>query len=331
MKVWIILLIFCLLCFSSVSAESIYEMISKGKLEKASKALSELSTASVRNGDILFYQALLEPDAGKSIQLLNASLDASVDIQYREEIYFKLAQYYLMIENYSKLQIIITDYRSNWGNGKYADQMIRYSILIDQNNKKYETALRQTDRYLLDFTDDERQQWGKIDKARILNYNSKNIGADRLLQKLSRSRSGICVPQALYLLTLRAVQKQNIDDAVFYYNLLREGYPSAVGFDALVDKLLGLTSNEKSDSEADRLTGTFYSIQVGVFSNKGNAKKQADRFKKFGHKVDIKDKTISAIKYNVVYVGRFSSYDKASDLKLQLEAENHEAFQVVAR
>ncbi len=331
MKIWISLLLICLLFLSPVSAESVYEMITKGKLEQASDALSKLSTASVRNGNILFYQALLESDAGKSVQLMNASLDASVDIQYREEIYCKLAQYYLLIGNYSKLQKIITDYRSFWENGKYADQMIRYSVLIDQHDKKYETALRQVDRYLLDFTDEQRQQCGKIDKARIMNYNNKNIGADRLLGTLSRLRSGEGVPQALYLLTLRAVEKQNTDDAVFYYNVLREGYPSSVGFDALVDKLLGLTANKKSDSEADRLTGTFYSIQVGVFSNKGNAKRQADLFKKYGHKVEIKDKIISGIKYNVVYVGKFSSFEKASDLKLQLEAENHEAFQVVAR
>jgi len=331
MKVWIILLLICLLSISPVSAKSIYEMITKGNLEQAHDSLSKLSTASIRNGNILFYQSLLEPDADKAVHLMEASLDASVDFKYREDIYYRLAQYYLMKSNYSKLQRIITDYKSNWEKGKYADQMLRYSVLIDQHSKKYETALRQVDRYLLNYTDKERQQWGTIDKARIMNYNNKNVGSDRLLRTLSRSHSGEGVPQALYLLTLRAVEKKNIDDAVFYYNLFREGYPSAVGFDALVDKLLDLTSNEKSDSEADRLTGTFYSIQVGVFSDKGNAKRQANHFKKYDHKVEIKDKTISGVKYNVVYVGRFNSYDKASDLKLQLEAENHEAFQVVAR
>ena len=331
MKVWISLLLLCLLFISPVSAESVYDMITKGKLDQASDSLSKLLTASVRNGNVLFYQALLESDAGKAVQLMKASLEASVDIQHREEIYYRLAQYYLLKSNYSKLQNVIIEYRSFWENGKYADQMIRYSILIDQHDKKYETAIQQVDRYLIDFTDDKRQQWGKIDKARIMNYNNKKIGADRLLQTLSRLRSGDGVPQALYLLILRAVDKQNIDDAVFYYNLLREGYPSSVGFDALVNKLLGLSANKKSDSEADRLTGTFYSIQVGVFSNKGNAKRQADLFKKQGHEVDIKDKIISDIKYKVVYVGRFNSYEKASDLKIQLEAENHEAFQVVAR
>lgn len=331
MKVRIILILIGLLFSSPIAAESIYDMITKGDHEKAVDTLSKLSTASIRNGNILFYQSLLELDAGKAVQLMEAALEASVDIQYREEIYYRLAQFYLLKENYLKLHKIITEYKSFWENGKYADQMIRYSILIDQHDKKYETALRQVDRYLLNFTDEERHQWGTIDKARIMNFNSKNIGADHLLETLSRSRSGDGVPQALYLLTLRAIEKKKNDDAVFYYNLFREGYPSAVGFEALVDKLLSLTSNEKSDSEADRLTGTFYSIQVGVFSNNGNAKKQADLFKKHGHQVDISDKTISGVKYKVVYVGRFNSYEKASDLKLQLEAMNHEAFQVVAR
>ena len=100
MKFSIILLLLCLLFSSPVAAESIYDMITKGDLEKAADTLSKLSTASVRNGNILFYQSLLEPDAGKALQLMEAALDASVDIQYREEITLGWLSFYLLKNNY---------------------------------------------------------------------------------------------------------------------------------------------------------------------------------------------------------------------------------------
>ena len=161
-------------------------------------------------------------------------------------------------------------------------------------------------------------------------YN-KPIGAHKLLRKLSREKSGPGVPQALYMLASRAIENKQTDDAVFYYNILREGYPNAVGLDALVEKMADLSTPDTDDAAAEKLTGTFYSIQVGVFSKKENAKRQAKIFSRYDQKVDIKTKTISNKKYRVVYIGRFQTYDAALKFKKMLEASHNEVFQVVAR
>jgi cell division protein FtsN len=88
---------------------------------------------------------------------------------------------------------------------------------------------------------------------------------------------------------------------------------------------------DTDDDTAEKLTGTFYSVQVGVFSQKGNAKRQAKIFAAYDQKVDIETKTISGKKYRVVYVGRFATFDEANRFKKMLEANHHEVFRVVAR
>ena len=136
---------------------------------------------------------------------------------------------------------------------------------------------------------------------------------------------------ALYLLTSESIRRNRADDAVFYYNLFQEAYPYAIGLESLLNRLGKMSTDNSQEYEADKLTGTYYSVKVGVFSKRGNAKKQANLFKKYGYKVEIKSKVISKVKYHVVYVGHFKTFEKAAAFKDKLEAEHHEPYQVVAR
>ncbi len=312
-------------------ADIIYSLIARGRLAEARDSLSSTLTASLRDGNRLFYLSLLEPNADKSAQLMEAALNASVSPAYREEIYFRLAQYYFLRGDLKKLEQTVIDYRALWEAGTYRGEMFRISVLVDEMVRAYESALRQADRYLLEYSEGHLAQWGIIDKARVMQGYNKQIGAHKLLRKLSREKSGPGVSQALYLLASAALENKRTDDAVFYYNVLREEYPNAVGLDALVEKMADLSGPEADDAAAEKITGTFYSIQVGVFSEKENAKRQAELFSKYDQKVDITTKTISNKEYRVVYVGHFQTYDAALQFKKMLEASHNEVFQVVAR
>lgn len=314
------------------AADDIYRLIQQGKLDEARQALARVSTASMRDGNHLFFQALLEPDGKRAADLMEVALTASVDFQYREAIHLHLAQYYYLTGAWEKLERLIVNYRAKFEHGEYHRQMARFSTLLDEHAGEQESALRQADRYLLENNSGEARQWGEIDKARVLLANKKAIGAEKLLRGLSREKSGPGVPQALYLLTVDAVNNRRADDAVFYYNVMREAYPGAVGEDALVDRLAEMSGSiERHTAEAEQVTGTYYSIQVGVYSDAANARKIAGQFEDAGHKVDIQDKTISRVNYRVVYVGRYKSYSEAAAAKARLEAEHKETYQVVAR
>ncbi|MCK4301554.1 MAG: SPOR domain-containing protein [candidate division Zixibacteria bacterium] len=323
----------CLILAAGADAagSDIYELIINGDLEAAADSLSRTSTATLRDGNMLYYAGMVETGAEKSVQLMEAALNASVAAVHQEDIYCRLAQYYFIQGDYGKLGRIVADYLVLWESGKYRREMQRFSIVVDEKSNAYESALKQADRYFLLYGDGDAAQWGKIDRSRVMLGYGKNIGADNVLRRLAREKDGPGVPQALYLLTLDAIKRRRTDDAVFYYNILREGYPSAVGLDALIERMKDLSLSGSQGNAAEKLTGTFYSVQVGVFSVEANSSKQAELFGKYGKKVDVKSKKISQAKYHVVYVGRFSDYEAAARFKRKLEDEHGEVFQVVAR
>lgn len=320
---------------SAVTAQAddlIYRLIQRGEFDQAREELSRVSTAGLRDGTNLFYQALLEPNGARAADLMEVALNSGVDKEYRELIHLRLAQYYHLTQNWERLERIIVNYRTKFEYGRYREEMMRFSTLLDERGGVSEAALRQADRYLLEYGSGEAEQWGAIDKARVLLNDDKGIGAERMLRGLSREKSGPGVPQALYLLAMDAVKSKRADDAVFYYNVLREAYPGAVGLETLVDRLASMAEGvERRTGEAEEITGTYYAIQVGVFSEADNARRQAERFKKSGWKTEVADKAISNVTYRAVYVGNFSTYEEAAAAKVNLERELNETYQVVAR
>ena len=312
-------------------AENIYTLIKTGKIDEAKSQLSQLTSAQNRDGDMLFFQSLLSESGDKSAQMMEAALKTGVSATFRQEIYYHLAHYYFITGDDYKLNKIVNEYRTNWENGVYRSEMIRFSILLDEHDKKYNDAIKQADRYLMEYTAESDNQFGQIDKARIMEEFNKPVAAYNLLRTLSKENSGPCVSMALYMLAFTAIENKRTDDAVFYYNLCREGYPSAVGLDATIERMTGMSTSGDRDSKAEQRTGTTYSIQVGVFSTKDNAERFSEDFKKFGKNVEIDNKRISDKNYYVVFVGNFSSYNAALTFKKMLESNFDEAFQVKVR
>ncbi len=313
------------------ASAGIYELIASGRLAEAADSLSHYATAATRDGDILFYRALIESNAAESARLMEAALQASISHRHRQELFYRLAQYYLVTNQFQDLARIVNEYRTYFEEGEFDREMLRLSILLDEKAGRYESALRQADRYLVRYKGSEVAQWGSIDKARLMLAQQKRIGAVEMLRALSREPRGPGVPQALYLLAIDAYNRSQYDDAVFYYNILREAYPGSVGLDVLIERLGAIPDKVKSDNTAEKITGTYYSVQVGVFSEKANADRQRDQFRSYGKKVDIASKTVSGRSYHVVYVGRFTDYNDALQFKTTLEQNHGEVYQVVAR
>lgn len=325
------MLIIVLAGVSNISAKDIYSLIRSGEVEEARDSLSRLSTASQRDGNHLYFLSLIENNADKSAELMKASLNAGVAGIYREDMSIRLAQYYLMIKNFDRAAEILGEFPASFEKGKNTPEIFRYSIYLDEKNKRYEAAIRQADRFLLEYPSEEFSQWGLVDKARVMMNFDKKIASRDLLTKLSREKSGPGVPAALYMLALDAAERNRPDDAVFYYNLLREAYPSAIGLDALLDRMAGLGGQPQREKSADIRTGTFYSVQVGVFAAPENARQLAKQFDQYGQKVEITTKKISDRTYHVVFVGRFDSFESAAEFEKTIEAEHDDVYQVVAR
>jgi hypothetical protein len=304
-------------------------MIRKGKVEEAADSLSKLSTASLRDGDHLFFSALIEPDGERSAKLAEAALSASVSPIYLEEIYILLSQYHFMKGNLRRLAELVTEYRSRWEDGKALKQMLRYAAYIDERNESYDNSIRQLDRYLMFFSDDDDRRWAEVDKARVMTRFGKPVAAKELVRKLTTESNGPAVAAALYFLATESARSKDIDKAVFYHSMLRERFPYAVGLRGLVRRLSSL--GDSAPVAPGPSPAGSYAIQVGVFSDKGNARRAQDRFRDMGHEAEIADKQVGGKNYHAVYVGRFTKRDEAVTFKLMLELQENEVYQVVAR
>jgi hypothetical protein len=331
-RIVLLVILLIIIAAPTLSAEDVYSLIMRGQISEASDSISSRSTASIRDGNTLFFMSLIEPNGDKAAQLMQASLDAAVSSRFQEEIYLRLAQYYLLKPDYVRLTQLIADYRTQWQKGKYAREMARYEIVLNEVNRDLEASVAQADRALVQFGKGEDRQWILIDQARVLRESNKRVGAQRLARKLSQERSGPGVPQSLYLLSSLAIEDGKSDDAALSLNLLREEYPSAIGLEALMSQLIGAPDTARpDDGKAEEITGTWYSVKVGVFSNLTNASEYVKQFAPLKIPVEVKRKIVSGKTYQIVYLGKFRSFEEASKLKRTLEDKYSESYQVVAQ
>lgn len=326
----IIILFGLFILISSVSASPIDDMIKKGRVEEARREIDRLSTASLRDGNLLHFQALIEEDGESSFKFLEAAVGAGLSPEFLEENMFMMTLYYLAETDYKKLETTASAYLQWWENGRYRSDMLRLEAFANQRLDKKERANRLLGNLINENEGTATGAIGLSDRAATLYDREAYIQAQKICRRLANGQFDNVIAPALYMLSYYAIEQNRIDDAILYYNLLKEGYPHAIGLDDLVDKFTGIVRTDKNQT-AEKITGTFYSVQVGVFSVKENARALSKAMKKYGKKVDIKEKKISEKKYFVVYVGRFKSTDETIAFKTILEKSENEAFQVVAR
>jgi len=319
-----------IIIFSSVLASTIDDMIKKGRIDEARQEIAELSSASLRDGNLLHFQALIEEDGELSFKFLEAAAGAGLSPEFLEENTFLMALYYLAEEDYRKLETTASAYLQWWENGRYRPDMLRLKAFANLRKDNREQANRLLGNLINENEGTATGARGLLERATTLYDKKAYIQAQNICRRLANSHFDDVIAPALYMLSYYAIEQNRIDDAILYYNLLKEGYPNAVGLVDLVDKFTGIERKNKSQT-AETITGTFYSVQVGVFSVRDNARALSKSMKKYGKKVEVREKRISDKDYFVVYVGRFRSTDEAIAFKTILEKSENEAFQVVAR
>jgi len=326
----IILTLLILSVAGGLPAEEIIDLIKRGKIDEARQEIGEASTAARRDGTLLYYEALLETDGARSFEFLQAAFKAEMSPRFLEDNIYLMSLYYFAEGDYSKVVSTAETYLQHWEAGRFRTEMQRLAALafsLTGDKKKADSygasMIKENEGRLDGF-------YGKLDKAYRLYQNRDYISAQNICRRLRQVEYDDIAAAALYMLSYYAIEQKRIDDAILYYNILREGFPHAIGRDDLIDRFSRFES-KGDDRRAEEMTGTVYSIQIGVFSIKDNAKRLADRMKQYGEKVEIKDKIISEKKYYVVYVGRFKSSQDAMAFKSRLELSEKEAFQVIAR
>jgi tetratricopeptide (TPR) repeat protein len=117
------------------------------------------------------------------------------------------------------------------------------------------------------------------------------------------------------------------DKAVLYMNLYKERFPGGIETESQIQTEEIIP--RKDPGTAEKLTGTKYSVQIGVFANQENADKVMQKLKSRGYTPEQSNKTIQNKKYFVIQVGVFDSMSEAQKLREKLEREEGEVYRIV--
>ena len=264
------------------------------------------------------------------MQFLEAAFKAEMSPEYLEDNIHRMAQYFLAVDNFEKTASTARAYLQFWEDGRYRADMQRLCAHALGQLKKNEEGVKIRRNLIRENPENLIGATGRLDRAVSYYMHKDYIKAQNICRELAGSKFDEVAAPSLFMLSYYSLEQRRIDDAILYYNILKEGYPHAVGLDDLIDRFSNLNESP-ANYEAEHITGTVYSIQAGVFSVKGNAYSLKDRLKQYGKPVEVKKKTISEKEYYVVYVGRFVSSKQAMTFKARLETHEKEVYQVVAR
>lgn len=325
------LLLLAVLGVASVTgAADIIELINSGDLTQARLELNRQVSASRRDGLLILGQALLETEGQKISQLLERASQAGVPPE-RAEYYYKTKAYLLLADgNFEGLLQVTEEYLGIWEAGQYREQMMFLRALAVEKNGDKASASKLKEQIIKEGASAQLSNQVRLSQSIELLAKKKFGEAQNFCRRIIKSKDEEFSAAAMYLMASAAIEIRRVDDAIHYYNLLKESYPRAIGLEELADRFESFEPRS-ADQKAETLTGTVYSLQTGVFSQKVNAEALAERMKKYKAPVEIVGRTISGRKYYVVYVGRFRSTDKAMEFRARLEDEEKETYQVVAR
>lgn len=122
---------------------------------------------------------------------------------------------------------------------------------------------------------------------------------------------------------------EDSEQALLYHNLLKERYPASLELVENPTEAIGDQDQTEDENRAERLAGVRYTIQLGLFAKKEEARQLRSHLEKQGYSVNIRSKIISGKNYHVVTVGSFVSYHEARKLKKELESKTQKSYRIV--
>lgn len=307
--------------------DQIYLSFQYGDVERAKQLFDQLPPTTTRDGNRIFLSALFEPDGKEVRNLLKAALQAGLDDKYRAEAAFRLVLLADAGGGNEETILQAKDFLGRWRADCHRGQIL--ALLATH------TTGEERDRFLDLLTKDSAVYYSRYARIIMANDAFKKghyKTASSLCRQITKSSDNGLTPIALMMLSRIAIKNNDAEQALLNYNMLNEGFPHAIGGEDLVEALKQV-SEKKQDVEPTVTTvttpKTSYTIQIGVFSIKGNADKMAARIKAYGYSTVIKKQILSNKTYYVVRAGKFASLREAQTAKKKLEQGEREVFKVV--
>lgn len=307
--------------------DEIYQLFSDGKINRAKSEFNGLAQTNVRDGNRLFLASLFDTDGKSAQDKIEAALRSDLDGKYKEEAYFRLMLLAAAENDSSTVVSSGKSFLDIWEVSRFRQQVLALLSAYETKNSK------SRDRYLNllsdEFPGSYFGQYSRLHMAENAFKRGHYKTATTLCRRINNSSNDDLTAASLILLSKIGLKDGNAERALFNYNILREQYRFAIGEDELLNALKNVSDKKSGEESTEVFEGITYSVQVGVFSEKGNAKSMEKRAEGYGFDSRIKRRKISGRNYYVVLAGKFSTMQEAVSAKNKLEMGENEPFKVI--
>ncbi|MCK5126470.1 MAG: SPOR domain-containing protein [candidate division Zixibacteria bacterium] len=311
------------------SIDRIFDSYMAGNIADARAMLSRLPQSAARDGNRLFISALFESDGTEISNKLKAALKSNLDGKYIEEVHFRILQ---IAQAQRDTALVLSNGKSfieTWETSRYRKQVLGMLAAYSQLNSKEQR------RYLNLIIDEQPGgYYGQFARMIVADnaFNKKHYKtATTYCRRVNNAVDDNLTPTSLIMLSHIGLINGDAERALFNYSIIREQYRYAIGEDILLESLKDVSDSKSGQESTEVFEGITYSIKVGVFSVKDNAKRMEKRIEGYGYKVKIKRKNISGKSYYVVLAGRFRTMKEAQTAKQRLEQGEDQIFEIVVQ
>ncbi len=321
--------VFCLAAGAAASdyVDRVYDLFTDGEISEARREFNKMPQSSARDGNRLFVSALLESSGERARDLFSAAVRSDLDGKYQEEAHYRMLQLAEAAGDTSTVVSVGAAFLDRWEMSRYRPQILAMlaAHALDGSTEQ--------GRFLRLLTGESpKTYFGRFavltEAAADMRVN-RYSEAEKASRRLIDSGDDNIIPSGLILLARVSLARENTERALLNYNILREKYQYAVGQEGLLQELKDMSERRSGEESTETYEGVTYTIQVGVFADRDNAKRMKERAEAYGYKTRISKRSVSGNTYNFVLAGKFTTLKEARLAKEKLEMGENEVFKVV--
>lgn len=324
-------LLFILFMAAPIAADAridkIYQQFQDGEISRAREEFRRLPQTTARDGNRLFITSLLESHGPSARSQMMAALKSDLDGKYLEQARFRLILLASAAGDTAAVLSQASEFLDRWESSRFREALL--ALMAAHTGRGGSERSRYLDLLIDEYPGSYYGQYARLARIRAAFDRRQFKTATTLCRQINNSPVDDLTPLSLIMLARIALERGDSEKALLNYNILNEQYRYVIGMNDLF-AALKRESDEQSGREATEIhKGITFSVQVGVFSVKDNAKRLSKRIEAYGYETRLEKRNISGKDYYVVLAGKFETLQRAETARQKLEMGENEIFKVV--
>ncbi len=320
---------FSLLCSSLSLSQDLNTVLSyynQGDFTSAREILKSYSESHPLDNEALYYAGKLEEEPERASEYYKKIWESSSRVK-KEEAAVELCYFYQMKGLNDSILELCSDFKNSFPRSSSLPQILWLEGQAFFSSGRTEQAIDGFGYIVEEYPYSSWAAWAQLGIGEIYfsqgDFKKSLKEYNKVVDRFAETEAFPLALSGIYRAFESSGEK---DKAILYLNLYREKFPGGIDLNSEI-----LADEVRDSGKAEKLTGTRYAVQIGVFAQKENADRIMEKLRSNGYKPEESYKYIQKKKYYVIRVGSFSSLSEAQRLKDKLEEEEGEVYRIVVR